>query len=171
MVNFKNADIPQVAAIMAKLSHKPIAVSRAAGLMSLSYQNQQPVTREQVVKEIADGLDRQGCALVNINDEVFKLVMVGETNKQGNFPHIQIDVQTNSIVIDKQSIALGELWDAIKQRMTPETEIWIHDANPEPRVKMPGQKYIPSTTTARQVTDLLLQSKVQSEQIYQLYLP
>lgn len=170
---FINASISQMAAIMAKLSKKPIVVSREAGSRLLSYQNQQPATREEVFKEFANRLGEQGCALVNINDEAFKLVPVGETNKQGNFPRIQIDVQTNSIVVDRQSVALSELWDVIKQRVTPETEIWIHDANPdpEPGVKTPGKKFIPSTNPPWKVTDLLIQSKVRAGKIYQAYFP
>jgi hypothetical protein len=171
-VSFKNASASQVAAIMANFSQKPIAVSRFASVsVIVSYQQQQPVTREQVFENMKKSLPEQGCALLNAGNEAFKLVTTGETNQQGNFPLIQIDVQTNSIVVGEQPVAFSELWNVIKSRMTPEMEIWIHDANPEPGVRTPGGKYVPSVHQPYEVIEMLIREKVRAEKIYQVYLP
>jgi len=170
ILNLEDAELPTVAPILAKLVGKSVVVSSGASAKHITFRYTGTTSPEALAERLEKSLEEQGVAIAKVDEQTLKVVAANETNNLSIPPHIVIDVQTNSIVVDKKVVLLNELWDAIKSSVTPETEIWIHDANPEPRIRTPGKPF-PSTTPPSKVVRLLHESKVRPDKIFQLHLP
>jgi hypothetical protein len=163
-IQFKNTPVTFVADYVAKLTHKPVVMQQY--LVGVVDYEAQGITSEQALKELSEKLEAQNMRLLDQQGRYWKLVEASRTNQFADAVHIQVEILPDSILVESQPVARGDFAQSIKQRLTPETEIWIHDAS------SPHALYQETSPTGfRSLLPLLAEAKVRPDRIYRLLLP